>query len=69
VALARAMGDSALFVRAAAGLIGIDGDDALAQEARLAVDRIMAALPEPDMRLHFESAEPTRLVLRYSRGV
>ena len=62
VTLARPTGDSALFLRAAAGLIAVDGDDALADEARAVVDRIAESLPDPDMRLQFELAEPTRLV-------
>jgi tetratricopeptide (TPR) repeat protein len=62
VTLARPTEDSALFLRAAAGLIAIDGDDALADEARAAVARIAQSLPDPDMRLQFEIAVPTRLV-------
>jgi tetratricopeptide (TPR) repeat protein len=64
VALARPMGDPALFVRAAAGLLAIDGDDALAAEARGVVARIAESLSDPDMRRQFEMAEPTRLVVR-----
>jgi tetratricopeptide (TPR) repeat protein len=62
VTLARPTEDLALFVRAAAGLLAIDGDDALASEAQAVVDRIAEGLPDPDMRLQFERAEPTRLV-------
>jgi tetratricopeptide (TPR) repeat protein len=62
VTLARPTEDLALFVRAAAGLLAIDGDDALAHEAQAVVDRIAEGLPDPDMRLQFERAEPTRLV-------
>jgi hypothetical protein len=61
VTLARPTEDLALFVRAAAGLLAIDGDDALANEAQAVVDRIAEGLPDPDMRLQFERAEPTRL--------
>ena len=64
VALARPTEDSALFLRAAAGLIGIDGDDTLADEAQAAVDRIAENLPDPHMRLQFEKAEPTRLIAK-----
>jgi tetratricopeptide (TPR) repeat protein len=62
VALARPTADSALFLRAAASLIAIDGDDKLADEAQLVVDRIAESLEDPDMRLQFEKAEPARLV-------
>jgi hypothetical protein len=66
VTLARPTEDAALFVRAAAGLIAIDGDDALADEAQAAVGRISRSLPEPEMRLQFEMAQPTRLVSKCS---
>jgi hypothetical protein len=62
ITLARPTEDLALFLRAAGGLIAIDGDDALADEARAVVDRIAKNLPDPDMRLQFESAAPIRLV-------
>ena len=62
VALARPTEDLALFLRAAAGLIAIDGDDALADEAQAVVNRIAESLPDPEMRVQFEIAEPTRLV-------
>ena len=62
VMLARPTGDSALFLCAAAGLIAVDGDDALANEAQTAIARIAESLPDPEMRLQFERAEPTRLV-------
>ena len=64
VTLARPTEDLALFVRAAAGLLAIDGDDALANEAQAVVDRIAEGLPDPDMRLQFERAEPPRLILK-----
>jgi hypothetical protein len=62
VTLARPTEDSALFLRAATGLIAIDGDDALADEAQIVVARIAENLPDPDMRREFEIAEATRLV-------
>jgi tetratricopeptide (TPR) repeat protein len=68
LALARSMGDSALLLRAAAGLIAVDGDDVLAAEARRVVDQIAKALPTSDMRRQFETAELARLVLKHSRG-
>ena len=61
VALARPIGDPALFLRAAAGLLRIDGDDVLAADAGAAVRRIAAALPD-DMRNRFVTSEPARAV-------
>jgi tetratricopeptide (TPR) repeat protein len=68
VTLARPTRDLALFVRAAIGLIAIDGDDALADEARAVIDRIAGNLPDLDMRLQFERAEPIRRVAKLSRS-
>jgi tetratricopeptide (TPR) repeat protein len=62
VTLARPTEDLSLFLRAAGGLLAVDGDDALAEEAQAVVDRIAEHLPDPEMRLQFETAEPTRLV-------
>lgn len=62
VALARGLGDPALFLRAAAWLLEVDGDDALATEAHAAVERIIGALPDEGMRRRFKAAEPVRLV-------
>jgi tetratricopeptide (TPR) repeat protein len=67
VALARPVGDPALFLRAAAALVAIDGDDALAAEGRAAVKRIAGALPDADMRRRFEAAEPLRVLSERTR--
>ncbi len=67
VALARSIGDPALFLRPAAGLLAVDGDDALAAEAGAAVRRITGTLSDGDMRRRFEAAEPIRDILRWSR--
>jgi hypothetical protein len=48
VARARGTGDPAMFLRAAAALLAIDGDEVLLAEARTAVDRIAGALPDGD---------------------
>jgi hypothetical protein len=64
VALARRVGDPALFLRTAGVLLALDGDDALAAEARAAAERIAAALPDQEVRQRFEAAEPVRAVLR-----
>jgi tetratricopeptide (TPR) repeat protein len=64
VRLARGMGDPAIFLRAAAALLQLDGSDALADEARQAVQRITAALPDDSMRRAFEAAEPVRILTK-----
>ncbi len=66
VDLARRLDDPALFLRLAQQLIDLDGDDALAAEARAAVGRITQALPNADLRRCFESAQPVGLVMRSS---
>jgi class 3 adenylate cyclase/tetratricopeptide (TPR) repeat protein len=72
VAGARAIADPALFVRAAAALLAIDGDDALAAEARTATRHIVDRLPTDEMRAHFNASEPVRtlagLVARSAPG-
>lgn len=60
VGLARSIGDPALFLRTAVALLALDGDDALAAEARAAAERIAAALPDGELRRRFETAEPLR---------
>jgi DNA-binding CsgD family transcriptional regulator len=64
VALARPVGDPAMLLRAAAPLLAIAPDTALAAEARRAVDLSLAVLPDGHLRHRFEAAEPVRLVLR-----
>jgi tetratricopeptide (TPR) repeat protein len=60
VALAQATGDPAMFLRAAAPLLAIDGDDVLRAEARSAAVRISRALPNEEMIDRFKAAEPVR---------
>jgi hypothetical protein len=64
LALARPVGDPALFLPPACELLRLDGDDELAEEGRAAVNRIAGALPDGDMRHRFELAEPVRLLSR-----
>ena len=64
VALARPVGDPALFLRPATGLLAVDGDDGLSAEAGSAVQRIRDALPDADMLARFEAAEPVRTAAR-----
>ncbi len=62
VQLARAMGDPALFLRVSSSLLATEGDDALLSEARTTARRIVAELPNEEMRRRFEGAEPVRLL-------
>ena len=64
VALVRPVGDPAMFLRAATALLEVDGDDALAGEARAAAGRILDALPDAALRSAFAAAEPVRRLLR-----
>jgi class 3 adenylate cyclase/tetratricopeptide (TPR) repeat protein len=63
---ARIIGDSALFLRVAASLLALEGDDLLLAEAEAAVERIRKALPDALLRT-FVEAEPVRLVGRLGR--
>jgi tetratricopeptide (TPR) repeat protein len=56
VAKARPVGDPALFLRPATGLLSLDGDDLLAAEAGAAEHQISAALPDVDMQRRFAAA-------------
>jgi class 3 adenylate cyclase/tetratricopeptide (TPR) repeat protein len=60
IELVRPMGDPALFLRVATTLLAADGDDALLLEARETARRIVAQLPEAEMRRQFLAAEPVR---------
>jgi predicted ATPase/DNA-binding XRE family transcriptional regulator len=57
---ARSAGDPAMFMRAAGALLAIDGTDELLAEARAAVERIAAALPDEMMRRRFRDADVVR---------
>jgi tetratricopeptide (TPR) repeat protein len=58
VGLARQIGDPALFLRAAAALLPLNGHELLAVEARAKIDDIEAALSDAVLRETFVSAEP-----------
>jgi ATP/maltotriose-dependent transcriptional regulator MalT len=62
VDLIRPVQSPAIFVRAAAGLLALEGNDALLAEARDAVGRVTGALPSETMRQSFLAAEPVRLI-------
>ncbi len=62
VELARPVGDPAMFLRAAAALLVLDGDDALLAETRTVARRIIGALPDEEMIRCFKAAEPVRVL-------
>lgn len=64
VARARATIDPLMFLRPAAALLAIAGDESLLVEARGAVERVVEALPEAELRQRFLAAEPVRVVAR-----
>jgi len=57
VALARPLGDPSLFLRAAGGLLRLDGSDALAAEAATASSLIAARLSDPTQRSQFLASD------------
>ncbi len=63
VDIIRPVQSPALFVRAAASLLSLEGDDAVLAEAQQAVARVSAALSNEGMRQSFEAAEPVQLIL------
>jgi hypothetical protein len=60
VALARPVGDPAMFLRASAPLLALDGDDALLAEARAAAGRIAYELHDAETHAHFLAAAQVR---------
>jgi tetratricopeptide (TPR) repeat protein len=62
VELIRPIESPALFLRAAAALLDLDGDDTLLAEARRAAQGIASALPNDELRRRFLAAEPVRRV-------
>jgi class 3 adenylate cyclase/transcriptional regulator with XRE-family HTH domain/tetratricopeptide (TPR) repeat protein len=67
VNLIRLIESPALFLRAAAALLDLEGDDALLAEAWAAAQRIVAALPNEKMRSCFQAAELLRLLSRMGK--
>lgn len=63
VSLARVLNDPAVFLRPATTLLALDGEDALLRETRAVVQRIIAAIPNQDMRQLFEAAEPVQAIV------
>jgi DNA-binding CsgD family transcriptional regulator len=67
VEVARGAGDPALFVRAAATALRVEGNAALAGAAHRAVARILDDVSDPQVRRCFEASETVRFLLR-ARG-
>ena len=60
LALARPIGDPALFLQAAGPLLAIHDDEQLAAETCAVAAAIRAALPDDEMRRRFQAAAPVR---------
>ncbi len=60
--LARPVGNPVMFLRAAASLLALDGDNALLAEARTTARRIIETLPDEEMIRCFTVAEPVRVL-------
>ena len=61
-AIATRLGNPALEVVAAAALLAVEPDEAVAVGGRDAVNRILSSLSDPDMRKRFLGAEPVRAI-------
>ncbi|HEY7092746.1 MAG TPA: AAA family ATPase [Ktedonobacterales bacterium] len=67
VTLARPVGDPAMFLRASAPLLALDGDDTLLAEARAAALRIASELRDAETLARFQSAEQVRVLGKLTR--
>ncbi|HEY3290908.1 MAG TPA: hypothetical protein VGK87_12325, partial [Anaerolineae bacterium] len=65
--LTRPTGDVAMFTRIAANLLAIAVDESLAREAHAKVQRIVAELPNDEMRRVFMAAAPVQQIIRLVR--
>lgn len=61
---ARQTGDPAMFLRAAADSLALDGDDQLLDEARATVKRMLTTLPNGELQLRFRAAEAVSTILK-----
>jgi ATP/maltotriose-dependent transcriptional regulator MalT len=68
VEVARSMGDPSLFLHNAAAALAAGGDEHLATDARLAVERMLANISDPEMRRNLEASMPVREVYKLSGG-
>jgi tetratricopeptide (TPR) repeat protein len=64
VTVARTTGDPTLFLRTAALLLALDGNDSLLAESRSAVEQIARSLSNTGLRQRFAAAEPVRMLAR-----
>ncbi|MCP4285397.1 MAG: hypothetical protein GY792_13230 [Gammaproteobacteria bacterium] len=62
VDMARVTGDPAIFLRIVTLLLSIEGDDALLAETQASAQRIIANLPNEEMRHRFKAAESVQLL-------
>ena len=62
------VGCGSLLLRAATGLLALDGNDALLAESSTAADRIAGALHDDRMRQAFDGAGPVALVRKLAGG-
>jgi tetratricopeptide (TPR) repeat protein len=60
LALARQLGDPAMFLRVATSLLAIDGHDSLLDESRATARQIIASLPDEELRCRFAGADAVR---------
>jgi ATP/maltotriose-dependent transcriptional regulator MalT len=68
VEVARSMGDPSLFLHNAAAALAAGGDEHLATDARLAVERMLANISDATMRRNFEGSAPVQDVYKLSGG-
>jgi hypothetical protein len=61
----RSIGDPAIFLRVAASLLTVEGNDALLAETQATAQRIIAALPDEELRHRFQAAEPVQSLARF----
>jgi len=66
VQLVRPTGNPAMLLRAAAGLLALDGDDPLLADASTVVARISRALPEGQMQRAFEASGAVCLIRKFA---
>jgi DNA-binding NarL/FixJ family response regulator len=68
VEVARSMGDPSLFLHNAAAALAAGGDEHLATDARLAVERMLANISDAEMRRNFEASAQVQGVYKLSGG-
>jgi hypothetical protein len=56
-----------MFFHAGSELLRLDQDEAIAQETLAAAHKILAALPEGEMRLRYQESESFQLLRRLTR--